>query len=244
MKDWCRAQNIKTPGFIAAEDYGPTDDTPWLQNLWQSPSQFQQVDNVGVHIYSKHRDAPYVAAMHTLAKNDHGKGLWDTELHWNDQDGDDNVGFDDMKSGMLTAFDHFDDNYRAVSWWAFQPRSRGTKSSFVMSELVSSTLGANNLPTDDGDGNAVGMNKLNVRAFKNGPNEVTLWVANFDSKNHKDQKTQIANQTVTGADYVQWSAASPAAGKTGNATLAGKDKSTFVMTFPANTITRVTVVVK
>ncbi|MDB4942719.1 MAG: hypothetical protein JWP97_2253 [Labilithrix sp.] len=244
VKAFCREKNLKVPGFIAAEDYGPGEDVPWLQNLWQSNAQFQHVDHVGVHIYSKHRDAGYVAQMQRLTQADHGKGLWDSELHWNDQNDDDNVGFDDIKSGMLTAFDHFDDGYKAVSWWAFQPRSRGSKSAYVMSELVSSTIGANNLPTDDFDGKAPAMGKLTSRAFKNGPNEVTLWVANLDDKDRKDQKTEIANQKVAGAAYVQWSSSSRPEGRSGNASLAKKDKSVFAMDFPANTITRVTVSVK
>lgn len=244
VKAWCRANDVKVPGFIAPEDYGPTEDTGWLQNLWQTPAQFQHVDHVGVHIYSKHRTPGYVDAMEKLSNNDHGKGLWDTEFHWNDRDDDNNVGFDDIKPGMLSAMDHFDLGYRALSWWAFQPRSRKTKAAFVQSELVSSTIGASTLPTDDMDGKAVAMNKLNSRAFKNGPNQVTLWVANYDDKDQKGQKTEIANQKVASASYVQWSPNSAAEGKTGTASLVAKDPSCFVMNFPSNTITRVTVTLK
>jgi O-glycosyl hydrolase len=244
VSSWCRAHDVKVPSFIAAEDYGPAEDTGWLQNLWDSPSKFQHADFIGVHTYSKHRNAGYVDALERLSNNTHGKRLWDSELHWNDKDDDDNVGFDDMKSGMLLAMDHFDHGFQAMTWWAFQPRSRGTKSSFVMSELVASTIGAATLPTDDMDGKTVALGKVNTRALKNGPKNVTLWVANFDNKAQKDQKTEIANQEVASASYVQWSPSSAAAGKTGNASLAAKNKSVFEMDYPANTITRVSITLK
>ncbi len=243
VKAWCKANGVKVPGFIAAEDYGPTEDTGWLQNLWQTAAKFSNVDHVGVHIYSKHRDAAYVAAMGTLAKNDHGAGLWDSEVHWNDLDGN-GTHFDDSKAGILSAMDHFDVGFRAMSWWAFQPRSMKTKSAYIMSELVSSTNGAASLPTDDMDGKSVAMNKFNSRAFKNGPNQVTLWVANFDNKDQKKQVAEISNQKVASATYVQWSSGSADAGKTGAATVVAKDPSKFTMNYPANTITRVTVLLK
>jgi O-glycosyl hydrolase len=243
VKGWCKSHGLKVPGFIAAEDYGPSEDTPWLQDLWQSPAKFSNVDHVGVHIYSKHRNAGYVDAMHTLANNDHGQGLWDTEFHWNDLD-DDGVHFDDVKPGMLSAMDHFDLGFHAMSWWAFQPRSMKTKSAYIMSELVASTSGASTLPTDDMDGKDVAMNKFNSRAFKNGPHQVTLWVANFDDKDQKAQATEIAGQTVTSASYLQWSPSSAAAGKTGSASVKPQEPSRFAMSYPANTITRVTVTLK
>ncbi|MDB4996886.1 MAG: hypothetical protein JWM74_4318 [Myxococcaceae bacterium] len=243
VKQWCKAHDVKVPGFIAAEDYGPTEDTGWLQNLWQTPAKFSNVDHVGVHIYSKHRDAAYVAAMGKLAANDHGAGLWDSEVHWNDLDGN-GTHFDDSKAGILSAMDHFDVGFRAMSWWAFQPRSMKTKSAYIMSELVSSTNGAASLPTDDMDGKSVAMNKFNSRAFKNGPNQVTLWVANFDNKDQKKQVAEISNQKVASATYVQWSSGGGDAGKTGAATVVAKDPSKFTMSYPANTITRVTVVLK
>lgn len=244
VKQWCRNHDVKVPGFIAAEDYGAAEDIPWLQNLAQTPAGFQHVDNVGVHSYSKHRTAGYVDALERLGKNDRGKGLWDTELHWNDKDKDDDVRFDDIKAGMLLTMDHFDVGFRAMSWWAFQPRSRKTKAAYVMSELVSSTIGAAVLPTDDMDGKAPAMGKLNSRAFKNGAREVTVWVANFDNKDHKTLWTEIVNQTVTAASYVQWSSGGADAGRTGSASLVTKNKSCFSMTYPSNTITRVTVTVK
>jgi hypothetical protein len=235
---------VKVPGFIAAEDYGPSEDTGWLQDLAQTPAGFAHVDHVGVHIYSKHRDAGYVNAMEKLARNDHGKGLWDSEVHWNDLDEKGDTHFVDVKVGMLSAMDHFDLGFRAMSWWAFQPRSMKTKSSFIMSELVSSTIGAAPLPTDDMDGKEIAGNKFNSRAFKNGPNKVTLWVANFDNKDQKGQSAEIAGKTVTAASYVQWSANSNEAGKTGSASIAAKNPSRFSMNYPSNTITRVTVTLK
>lgn len=244
VKAWCKANGVKVPSFIGAEDYGPVEDLGWLQNLWDSPQKFEHVDHVGVHIYSKHRTAAYVDAMGRLANSDHGKGLWDSEVHWNDLEKDGDTRFDDIKLGMLSAFDHFDVGFRAMSWWAFQPRSNKTKSAFIMSELVESTMGAAPLATDDMDGKAVAMNKFNSRAFKNGPNKVTVWVANFDNKDQKGQITEIANRTVQSATYVQWSSSSADAGKTGTASLAPKDKSCFSMSYPSNTITRVTVNLK
>lgn len=241
VKDWCRGHDVKVPDFIAAEDYGPSEDTGWLKDLWQSPAQFQHVDHIGVHIYSKHRDGGYLAAMNTLSNNLHGKKLWDTELHWNDLDKDDEVRWDDLRRGMLTAMDHFDQGYHALSWWAFQPRSRGTKASFIMSELVSSTIGAALLPTDDVDGKAPASGKLNTRAFKNGPKTVTLWVGNFDGKDRKGQRADVNGEDVAAASYVQWSPQSAIAGKTGNASLSGKG---FTMNYPSNTITRVRVTLK
>ena len=242
VKAFCKAQDIKVPGFIAAENYGPSEDTPWLQNLWQSGAQFGNVDHVGVHIYSKHRDAGYVSAMDTLANNIHGKGLWDSELHWNDLDeGKDGVHWDDIKPGMLSTFDHFDQGFHALSWWAFQPRSAGTKSAFIMSELVSTTVGSQTLATDDVDGKDPAGSKFNSRAFKNDANHVTLWVANFDNRDRNNQSAEIGNAKVTAATWVQWSPTSAAQGKTGTASLAKKDPSAFSMNYPANTITRVTV---
>jgi hypothetical protein len=145
---------------------------------------------------------------------------------------------------MLSAMDHFDVGFRAMSWWAFQPRSMKTKSAYIMSELVSSTIGASTLPTDDMDGKSVAMNKFNSRAFKNGPNQVTLWVANFDNKDQKAQVAEISNQKVASASYLQWSSGSADAGKAGSATVVAKDPSKFTMNYPANTITRVTVLLK
>jgi O-glycosyl hydrolase len=243
VKAWCRAHDVKVPGFIAAEDYGPSEDTGWLQDLAQTPAGFSEVDHVGVHIYSKHRDAGYVNAMQKLANNDHGKGLWDSEVHWNDLDKDGATQFDDVKPGMLSAFDHFDLGFRTMSWWAFQPRSQKTKSAFIMSELVSSTIGAAPLPTDDGS-KEVANGRLNARAFKNGPNQVTLWVANFDNQDRKDLATEIKDQKVASASYVQWSRNSDAAGKTGAASVSAKNKARFSMSYPSNTITRVTVTLK
>lgn len=244
VRAWCKDHDVKVPGFIAAEDYGPSEDTGWLQDLWQSPAKFSNVDHVGVHIYSKHRDAGYVDAMQKLANNVHGQGLWDSEVHWNDLGKDGDTQFNDVKLGMLSAMDHFDLGFHAMSWWAFQPRSQKTKSAFIMSELVSSTIGASTLPTDDMDGKDVAMGKFNSRAFKNSGHEVTLWVANFDNKDQKDQPAEISNQTVTSATYVQWSPSSPDAGKTGSATVNAKNKSRFSMSYPSNTITRVTVMLK
>lgn len=244
VKQWCRNHDVKVPGFIAAEDYGAAEDIPWLQNLAQTPQGFQHVDHVGVHAYSKHRTAGYVDALERLGKNDRGKGLWDTELHWNDRDDDNAVRFDDIKAGMLLTMDHFDVGFRGFTWWAFQPRSAKTKAAYVMSELVASTVGAATLPTDDMDGKAPANGKLNSRAFKNGAHEVTVWVANFDNKDHKSLWTEIVNQTVTAASYVQWSSNGPDAGKTGTANVVAKNKSCFAMTYPSNTITRVTVTVK
>ena len=241
VKDWCRGNDVKVPDFIAAEDYGPSEDTGWLKDLWASPAKFQHVDHIGVHIYSKHRDGGYLAAMNTLSNNLHGKKLWDTELHWNDLDQDDEVKWDDLRRGMLTAMDHFDQGYHALSWWAFQPRSRGTKASFIMSELVSSTVGASLLPTDDVDGKAPASGKLNTRAFKNGPKTMTLWVGNFDGKDRKGQRADVSGEDVAAASYVQWSPQSAIAGKTGNASLTGKG---FTMNYPSNTITRVKVTLK
>jgi O-glycosyl hydrolase len=241
---WCKSHGVKVPGFIAAEDYGPTEDTGWLQDLWASPAKFSNVDHVGVHIYSKHRNAGYVDAMQKLANNSHGKGLWDSELHWNDLDENGGTHFEDVKPGILAAMDHFDLGFHALSWWAFQPRSMKTKSAYIMSELVSSTIGASTLPTDDMDGKEVTMSKFNSCAFKNNAHEVTLWVANFDNKDQKNQVAEIANQTVTSAAYVQWSPNSADAGKTGSASINTKNASRFSMNYPANTITRVTVTVK
>lgn len=241
---WCKAQGVKVPGFVAPEDYGPEEDIGWLQELAQTPAKFDRVDKIGVHIYSKHRDAAYLDAMERLAKNTHGKRLWDSELHWNDLDEEGDVRWDDIRKGMLTTFDHFDLGFQSMTWWAFQPRSRGTKASSVMSELVESTVGAEILPTDDGDGKSVAGNKLNSRAFKTGAREVVLWVANFDNKDRKDQRTEIANQEVASAAYVQWSPTSAAAGKTGDAKVVAKDRSSFAMSYPANTITRVKVKLK
>jgi len=244
VKAWCRKNDVKVPGFVAAEDYGAAENIPWLQNLAETPAQFQHADAVGVHSYSKHRTPAYVGDLERLGKNDRGKALWDTELHWNDRDDDDAVRFDDIKAGMLLTMDHFDVGFRALSWWAFQPRSMKTKSAHVMSELVATTVGAATLATDDVDGKAPAMGKLNSRAFKNGPNQVTVWVANFDNKDHKSLWTEIANQKVAAASYVQWSAGGPDAGKTGNASLVKKNDACFSMNYPSNTITRVSVTLK
>ncbi len=242
VRDFCKANGIKVPDFIGGEDYGPDDDLPWLENLWQSPAQFSNVDHVGVHLYSKHRDAGYASAIDALAKNDHKKGLWDTEFHWNDLD-DNGVHFDDVKPGMLLAMDHFDNGFHSMTWWAFQPRSMGTKSGHIMSELVQSTIGAATLPTNDMDGAAVSMSKFNSRAFKKSAKEVTLWIANYD-KGQNNQRTEIANQDIASASYVQWSSTSPIAGVAGNAKIIKKKQGCFDMDFPADTITRVTVLLK
>ena len=242
VRDFCQANGLKVPAFIAGEDYGPGDDIPWLKNLWQSPAHFSNVDNVGVHLYSKHRNAAYADAIDALAQNDHGKGLWDSEFHWNDLD-DNGVHFDDVKPGMLLAMDHFDAGFHSMTWWAFQPRSMGTKSGHIMSELVQSTIGAAVLPTNDMDGPSVSMSKFNSRAFKKSEKEVTLWVANYD-KGQPDQRTQIGNQDIASASYVRWSPDSPIAGDKGNAKVVKKKPNCFDMSFPANTITRVTVLLK
>lgn len=241
---WCRAHGIEVPGFVAPEDYGPAEDLAWLNDLAQTPAKFDRVDKIGVHVYSKHRDAAYVDAMERLAKNTHGKRLWDSELHWNDLDEEGDVRWDDIRKGMLTTFDHFDLGFQSMTWWAFQPRSRNTKAAFVMSELVESTVGAEILSTDDGDGKAVAGNKLNSRAFKVGAREVVLWVANFDGEDRKDQQAEIANREVASASFVQWSPASAPAGKTGTAKVGAKNRATFSMSYPANTITRVKVTLK
>jgi O-glycosyl hydrolase len=241
---WCKDRGVKVPGFIAPEDYGPVEDTGWLNDLWQTPAKYDRVDKIGVHIYSKHRDAAYVDAMERLSNITRGKRLWDSEFHWNDLDKDGDVLFDDIKKGMLSAFDHFDLGFQSTTWWAFQPRSRGTKASFVMSELVASTIGAQTLPTDDGDGKGVAGNKLNTRAFKTGAKEVVVWVANFGGKDRKDQWTAIENQQLASASFVQWSPTSAAKGKDGNAKVVAKNPSCFAMTFPENTITRVKVTLK
>jgi len=242
VRSWCNGHGVKVPGFIAGENYSPDLDIPWLQDLWGRPAQFGNVDHVGVHVYSKHRDAGYVKSMQSLGNVDHGKGLWDTELHWNDVDGDD-LKFDDIKLGMLTAFDHFDAGFHGISWWAFNPRSAGTKAAYVQSELVQTTAGAGLLDVDDSDGPALGDGKLNTRAFKNGPNEVTLWVANYDNASYKNEDVGIANHKVSGASFLQWgSSGGGANGANGNATVT-KDGD-LKMTFPKNTITRVTIAVK
>ncbi|MEO8801635.1 MAG: hypothetical protein ABI551_27335, partial [Polyangiaceae bacterium] len=241
VRQWCKGHDVKVPGFIAGENYSPGLDIPWLQDLWNRPSRFDNVDHVGVHVYSKHRDGDYVKSVQNLANNDHGKGLWDTELHWNDVDGDD-LKFDDIKLGMLTAFDHFDAGFHGITWWAFNPRSAGTKAAYVQSELVQTTAGAGLLDTDDRDGRGLGNDKFNTRAFKNGPNEVTLWVANYSNADRDGQVTEIENQKVTGASFVRWISAADPNGKGGNAKVT-KDGD-FKMSFPANTITRVTIAVK
>jgi len=244
VKAWCKGHGLAVPGFIAAEDYGAKQDIAWLDALWGTNPRFDHVDHVGVHVYSKHRDeAGYVESLHALGDHDHGKGLWDSELHWNDLQEDGDVQFDDIQRGMLTLMDHFDSGFHAMTWWAFQPQSNGTKAGHVMSEVVRSTLGAQPLPTDDGDGKTLGGGKLNSRALKNGPSQVTLWVANQDGK-HKDQWTEIESEKIASASYVQWSATGPAAGTTGNATIVPKHHACFSMTYPAHTITRVTVTLK
>ena len=242
VRSWCNNHGVKVPGFIAGENYSPALDIPWLKDLWDRPAQYGNVDHVGVHVYSKHRDAGYVASMQSLGNVDHGKGLWDTEIHWNDVDGDD-LKFDDIKLGLLTSFDHCDAGFHGITWWAFNPRSAGTKSAYVQSELVQTTAGAGLLDVDDGDGPALGEGKFNTRAFKNGPNEITLWVANYDNVNHKNELVDVANHKVTGASFVQWASSDGGPnGAAGNAKVT-KDGD-FKMTFPKNTITRVTVAVK
>lgn len=242
VREFCEQNGLKVPDFIAGEDYGPGYDIPWLQKLWKTPARFDNVDHVGVHTYSKHRDPAYVDSIHALAQHDHGKGLWETELHWNDLN-DDGLHFDEVKPGMLLAFDHFDAGFRSMTWWAFQPRSMGTKSAHIMSELVQSTVGAAVLPTNDMDGQSPRMNKFNSRAFKNGPKQVTLWVANYDT-GYKDQRTEIANRDIESASFVRWSSTSPNAGVAGNAKVIKKKQGCFDMSFPADTITRVTVTLK
>lgn len=232
---WCKNNGVKVPQFIAAEDYGPEEDIGWLQDLAKTNAGFERVDKVGVHIYSKHRNAAYVAAMDRLAKNTHGKRLWDSELHWNDLDEDGTTKWDDIEKGMLTLFDHFDLGFQSMTWWAFQPRSKGQKSSFVMSELVHTTVGAATLPT--------AARNVQARGFKTGAKEVTLWVANLDGKAEKDQLSEVANHEIASASYLQWTSNGGMEGRTGNAKLAKKD-TCFKMDYPANSITRVTVTLK
>lgn len=38
VKARCKANGVEVPGFITAEDYGPSEDTEWLQDLWQTPT--------------------------------------------------------------------------------------------------------------------------------------------------------------------------------------------------------------
>lgn len=242
VRAFCQEQGLKVPDFIAGEDYGPSDDIPWLKNLGQTSAQFNNVDHVGVHLYSKHRDAAYADSIETLAKLDHGKGLWDSEFHWNDLN-ENGTQFNDVKPGMLLAMDHFDAGFHSMTWWAFQPRSMGIKSAQIMSELVQTTIGANVLPTNDMDGMNNTMNKFNSRAFKNGPKQVTLWVANYGA-GQPNQRTEIGNQEIESASFVRWSASSPIEGVTGNATVKKKKLGCFDMDFPADTITRVTVRLK
>jgi O-glycosyl hydrolase len=239
VKTWCNGHGVTVPGFIAPENYGPAEDTPWLDQLWGTRGRFENVDRVGVHYYSQHRDGAYAASLRALGDHAHGKYLWDSELHWNDTNGD-GVHFDDLMLGMLTVMDHFDAGFHAMSWWAFQPRSSGTKAGHVMSELVTSTLGAAPLRTDDGDGSSVAGGKMSTRALKNGPNRVTLWVVNEDGT--KDSKwTEIEGQKLASASFVQWSSMGPIAGTMGKATIIKENRACFSMTYPWHTITRVTV---
>lgn len=242
VRSFCQDEGLKVPDFVAGEDYGPGDDIPWVDDLWQSGAKFSNVDHVGVHLYSKHRDPGYVDAIGALAQRDHGKGMWDTEFHWNDLD-DDGPDFQDVKPGMLLFMDHVDARFHSITWWAFQPRSMGTKSAYIMSDLVESTLGAAALPTNDMDGPQNRMNKFNSRAFKNGPKEATLWVANY-GPGRPDQRTEIANRDIESASYVRWSVTTPIQGVTGDAKVVKKKQGCFDMSFPADTITRVTVRLK
>ncbi len=242
VRSYAQANGLKVPDFVGAEDYGPSYDIPWLKNLAQTADGFKNVDHVGVHLYSKHRDAAYADSIHALAQLDHGKGLWDTEFHWNDLD-ENGTTFKDVKPGMLLAMDHFDAGFHSMTWWAFQPRSMGIKSAHIMSELVQTTIGAKVLPTNDMDGVNNTMNKFNSRAFKNGPKQVTLWVANYGN-GQPDQKTEVGSQDVASASFVRWSSTSPIAGVKGEAKVKKKKPNTFEMDFPADTITRVTVLLK
>ncbi|MEO7110766.1 MAG: hypothetical protein ABI183_10035, partial [Polyangiaceae bacterium] len=239
VRQWCNNHGVKVPGFIAPEDFSPALDTAWLQDLWQRPSQFDNVDRIGVHIYSRHRDGDYVNSIQTLAANRHDKGLWDSEIHWNDTDSAD-VQFDDIKLGMLTTFDHVDNGFSAISWWSFQPRSTGTKAGFIETKVVETTMGAGSLDTDDRDGVGLGESKFNTRAFRNGPNTVTLWVANYTNDDRTGQRAEIENHKIASSSYVQWTSAADPNGKSGNAKVLA-DSSAFKMTYPSNTITCVTV---
>lgn len=243
VEQWCKAHGVTVPTFVAAEDYGPKEDSPWLEELWRRPARFTRADRVGVHLYSPQRDAAYVAAIDRLVKDAHGRYLWDSEIHWDDAGGD-GEHFDDISQGLLLTMDHFDARFRAITWWEFTPSSKGTKASFLETDVVRSTLGAAPLPTDDGLAGRAQAGHFNARALRKGPKEVTLWVANFDGADRDGQWTEIEGKTVAAATYVQWSPTSPPAGRGGSAAIVGKDASCFALTYPAHTITRVTVTLK
>lgn len=239
---WAKQNDVKVPGFIAAEDYGPGDTASWANQL-ANQGDFSLVDRLGVHLYSKHREPSYLDKMDDVMNASRQKGLWDSELHWNDLD-DDGVKFDEIKSGMLLAFDHFDRGFESMTWWAFKAPSEGTKSANVQSELVRSTVGASVLATSDGSGNdRMATNTLSARGFKNDETHATVWVLNFGAA-RKGEITQIGGQKVASASYVQWTSTSAVGGAKGNASLVGKNAAAFRMDYPAGTITRVSVTLK
>lgn len=242
LKAWAKQNDVKEPGFIAAEDYGPGDTASWTNQL-ANQGDFALVDRVGVHLYSKHREPSYLDKMDDVVDASRQKGLWDSELHWNDFD-DDGVKFDEIKAGMLLAFDHFDRGFESMTWWSFKPRSEGTKSSHVQSELVQATVGASVLATSDGSGDdRMATQRLSARGFENDASHATVWVLNFGAA-RKGELTQIGGQKVESATYVQWTSTSAVGGAKGNAELVGKNPAAFRMDYPAGTITRVSVTLK
>jgi O-glycosyl hydrolase len=210
------------PRLIAPETYRASDGQAWLDGLFQR-GLGNTIALAGVHYYSEQRDAAYVASLEAFARASRSKTKWDSEFHWSAKASN--------AQSLISAFDHFDNGFQGMTWWSFEPASKGGTVSEMETALVKSTTHAYPIDVNDEDGVTLAAGRFNTRAFRQG-RDVVLWVSNDTAKDHVGKWVQIEGKTLReDPTFTQWVGD---AKSEGSAPLV--DSDSFRMHFPPRSI--------
>ena len=235
----CETAGITIPLLIAPDSYGPSRAwSQWLDDLdtrgWGS-----SVDLAGTHYYSDVREAHGSSYVNNLDRFAMGAGrtLWNSEFHW--------TGFDYRAAlfGLISAFDNFDNGFQGMTWWNFNPESKGTAKAEIQTTLVTSTINAYPVGVDDQDGYFLNDTKLNTRAFKQG-HDLVLWILNDTATTLAGKSIKIPGETIAPSSpptFTRWTwlqPSGPVVRESGSVDV-GPSDDIFPMELPEKSITHV-----
>lgn len=236
----CETAGITMPLLIAPDSFGPSKAwSRWLDDLdargWGS-----SVDLAGTHYYSDVREArgsAYVNNLGRFAVAAAGRTLWNSEFHW--------TGFEYGSAlfGLVSAFDNFDNGFQGMTWWNFNPESKGTAKAEIQTALVTSTVNAYPIGVDDQDGYFLNDTKLNTRAFKQG-RDVVLWILNDTATAFGGKSIKIPGETIgptSPPTFTRWTwldPSGPVVRESGSVDV-GPSDGIFPMGLPEKSITHV-----
>ncbi|GAB3953345.1 hypothetical protein GCM10029976_093340 [Kribbella albertanoniae] len=209
----------RMPKFIGNDASHP--DNGFLGGL--SADDWSRLSIASTHHQAAYRTADRLVELREFAgqAHDHGKPVWDTEFHYDAGDPE-RPEFQRAARGLYTGFDHFDQGFTGITWWAYRPpcgpgirpatgtdHGPGTSAICqlgskpqIRSALIRSTAHSRPLlGIVDGDGSAATPGTVTTRAFRRGP-DLFLWVINDTATSYPGRPISIRGHRVPVAPQI------------------------------------------